>query len=393
MSTTAKSSEVIELLPQFIKALNQVQPEYSSADRIWQLPLRTGDKPTDWVMLRVAHYQETYYLSWTLCDLAVELDSRGRLRSPASESLAGEEMQKLAHALKHFNRQVRQIKRDWVNVYRRAEQHFPLAMRYGTLPKAILWEYYPDTYRVDTELGKALTGEFIAQVRAHKFQRDGTGHHKEMTLALYMRYCEVAYHANVTQPIIVIEPGTSVLDMYRWFADGRDDGLTKLPPDSAEDFSKWFSFRRGGGHPWEIHRGGNTTHIDLGVCYKHQNWSVFLEGSSTTRMAETIRIAVALTKASLPVEIYDAEKLVLRLLGMDNIGLIPDDQINHRAARYFDAADKVFDCAHLRDLPRNNRILPFVTWKPLAPLRPLMISPRSRPIIKNDAGETSGVPG
>jgi hypothetical protein len=393
MSTTAKSNEVFELLPQFIKALNRIQPEYSSADRIWQLPLRTGDKPTDWVMLRVAHYQETYYLSCTLCDLAVELDSRGRLSSSESESLAGEKEQKLGHALKYFNRQVRQIKQDWVSVYRQTEQHYPLAMRCGIVPKAILWEYYPDTYRVDTELGKALTGEFIAQVRAHKFQRDGTGHHKEMTLALYMRYCEVAYHANVTHPKTVIEPGTPVLDMYRWFADGRDEGLTKLPPDSAEDFSNWFSFRRGGGHPWEIHRGGNTTHIDLGVCYKHQNWSVFLEGSSTTRMAETIRIAVALTKANLPVEIDDADKLVLRLLGMDNIGIIPDHQSNHRAAQYFDAADKVFDCVHLRDLPRNNRILPFVTWKPLVPLRPLVVSPRSWLPIKNDAGETSGVAG
>jgi hypothetical protein len=75
-------------------------------------------------------------------------------------------------------------------------------------------------------------------------------------------------------------------------------------------------------------------------------------------------------KAGMPVEIHDAEKLMLRLLGMDNVGIIPEYLRNHRASQYFDDADKVFDCVHLYGLPRYNRILPFITWKPLAPLRP-----------------------
>ena len=88
-------------------------------------------------------------------------------------------------------------------------------------------------------------------------------------------------------------------------------------------------------------------------------------------MAETIRIALALTEADLPVEIHNAEELASRLLGQDNVGIVPEYISTHRADQDFDAADKVFDCLHLRDLPRNNRVLPFVTWKPLAPLRPL----------------------
>ena len=372
MSTTEKNTGVKTLLPQFIKDLNQLQPEYSSADRIWQLHLRTGHKPKDWVMLRVTHYQETYYLSWTLCELTLELDLRGLARTPAGENLADKEQRKLVYALKYLNRQVRRIKQDWVRFYRQTECHYPLSMRYGTLPKAILWKYYPDTYRVDTDLGKTLTREFISLVRTYKFHQDYKGHHKEMSLALYMRYCEVAYLANSAQLKRVIKPGTPGLDMYRRFADGRHEGLTELPPDSAEAFSKWYRSRLGG-HPWEIHRGGNTTHIDLGVMERHEGWSVYLCGSSTTRMAETIRIALALAKADLPVEINDAEKLMLRLLGMDNVGIIPDYVIGHRAAQYFDNGDEVFDCAHLRDLPRYNRILPFVMWKPLKPLRPRVV--------------------
>ena len=164
----------------------------------------------------------------------------------------------------------------------------------------------------------------------------------------------------------------SGLKMYQRFADGRHEGLTELPASSAEAFKDWYHSKRGGGHPWEIYRGGNTTHISLGVAERQEGWSVYLAGSSTTRMAETIRIALALQQAGLPVEVYGAEDFMLRLLGVDNLGLIPDYRMNHRAAQDFEAADKVFDCAHLYDLPRNNRIMPFVTWKPIAPLRPLV---------------------
>lgn len=88
MSTKEKNTGVKTLLPEFIKDLDRLQPEYSYADRIWQLHLRTGHKPKDWVMLRVTHYQETYYLSWTLCELTLELDSRGLARTSAGENLA-----------------------------------------------------------------------------------------------------------------------------------------------------------------------------------------------------------------------------------------------------------------------------------------------------------------
>ncbi len=90
-------------------------------------------------------------------------------------------------------------------------------------------------------------------------------------------------------------------------------------------------------------------------------------------MAETIRIALALVKEGLPVEIHDAEELQTRLLGMDNMGIIPKFIINHRASQNFEKADRVYDCAHLRDFSRKNRILSFISWKPIVPLRPRLV--------------------
>jgi hypothetical protein len=109
--------------------------------------------------------------------------------------------------------------------------------------------------------------------------------------------------------------------MYKRLADGRHEGLVDLPLESASAFDQWYHSSRGRGHPWEVYRAGSTTHTDLGVVEKAGGWSVFLRGSSTSRMAETIRIALGLEKEGLPVEIHDAEELSSRLLGMDNMDL------------------------------------------------------------------------
>jgi hypothetical protein len=138
-------------------------------------------------------------------------------------------------------------------------------------------------------------------------------------------------------------------------------------------FKKWYHSDRGGGHPWEVYRGGNTTYIDLGVIQKADGWSIFLRDSSTSRMAETRRIAQALDAEGLPVEVYDAEELRSRLLGLDNMGIIPRFTINHRASQNFDRGDKVYDWAHLHDFSRNNKLLPFISWKPIDPIRPKIV--------------------
>jgi hypothetical protein len=367
------NDKVTGLLPQFIKDLNRLQPEYSHGDRIWRFPMRTGTKPKDWAMAHVTHYQDIYYFSWTAGKLSLELNANGNATSSVPENPSGGELKKFAWSLNHFHRLVERIEKDWVSVYRETLRDYPLTMRYGIVPKSVIWKYYPDSYRPDTELGKARTAEFIEQVRAYKFREEYNGHHKKMTLALLMRYCKVAYLANRDQFKDAIAKGMSGLKMYRRFADGRDEGLSGLPLNSEDAFRKWYHSRRGGGHPWEIYRGGNTTHIDLGVIERHQGWSVFVHGSSTGRMVETVRIAMALVQGGLPVEIHGAEELMLRLLGMDNVGIIPEYLINHRAAQNFEKEDNVFDCAHLYNLPHNNRIRPFITWNPLTPLRPSTI--------------------
>jgi hypothetical protein len=69
-------------------------------------------------------------------------------------------------------------------------------------------------------------------------------------------------------------------------------------------------------------------------------------------MPQTIRIALALVKEGLPVEIHDAEELRTRLLGMDNMGIIPKFIMNHRASQNFEKGDRV----------HHELMLPFLPW-------------------------------
>ncbi|MBW2368052.1 MAG: hypothetical protein JRH15_09215 [Deltaproteobacteria bacterium] len=367
------SDETIRLLPQFINDINLTQPEFSSSDRIWRFPMRFGPTPKDWTMVHVTLYEDTYYCFWTEWDLSLELSTKGKIKKPAFWGLSDGDSEKFSYMLTGFTRVAKRITKDWLRVYRETLRDLPLDMRYGTLPKGVVWNYYPDWYRVDIDLGKGKTARFAGYVRAGKFRSDYAGHHREMDLSLFMKYCKVAYTANFRRLRRSIEKDMSGLEMYKRLADGRHEGLVDLPPESSDAFDQWYHSGRGGGHPWEVYRGGNTTHIDLGVTKKTDGWSVFLRGSSTSRMAETIKIALALAKEGLPVEIHDAEELRSRLLGMDNMGVIPKFTINHRDSQNFEKEDRVFDCAHLHDFSRKNRVLPFISWKPVDPLRPRIV--------------------
>ena len=55
-----------------------------------------------------------------------------------------------------------------------------------------------------------------------------------------MKYCKVAYTANLRQFKGAIEKDMSGLEMYKRLADGRHEGLVDLPPESAGVFKQWY---------------------------------------------------------------------------------------------------------------------------------------------------------
>ncbi|MBW1801354.1 MAG: hypothetical protein JRJ85_11585, partial [Deltaproteobacteria bacterium] len=130
-----------------------------------------------------------------------------------------------------------------------------------------------------------------------------------------------------------------------------------------------------GGHPWEIKRGGNTTHIDLSVSrpsfLRKEGFRIELRGASIHRLAETIKMFLAIFDASLPISIADPEGIRKRLLAQDNIGIIPRYHSLHRANQHFRDDQHVYDALYYDDLGRyKRRITPFIAWEPLPVIKP-----------------------
>ena len=90
-------------------------------------------------------------------------------------------------------------------------------------------------------------------------------------------------------------------EQYYLHADGRDDGLQDIDADSPEAFREWLHNReRFGGHPWEVCRGGNSTHIDLRVMEDDRGYFLYLVGDAWSRTIETVKFYLALTRANIP---------------------------------------------------------------------------------------------
>ena len=117
----------------------------------------------------------------------------------------------------------------------------------------------------------------------------------------------------------------SARDRYRKHADGRHGGLLSLPEESSDAFLKWLASPEWHGtHPWEIRRGGNTTHISLCAFAEGGGVRLTLAGSATTRAAETMKMALALWRAGIQFILHEEDLHLRRVKGEDWIGLYPD---------------------------------------------------------------------
>ncbi len=140
-------------------------------------------------------------------------------------------------------------------------------------------------------------------------------------LSLFIFPVKLLYHS--TEPLITLRGILPAKVLYDRFADGRDDGLGGVDPNSSAAFDDWYKNRRPLGHPWEVCRGGNSTHISLYVTKSDKGYYLGLSGSSWSRSIETIKFYLALRKCGVAVCLYRAKEITDRLLEKDLIGIVP----------------------------------------------------------------------
>jgi len=148
-------------------------------------------------------------------------------------------------------------------------------------------------------------------------------------------------------------------------ADGRDGGLKGIAGDSQEAFYDWYQGSdRIGAHPWEICRGGNSTHISLYVMYDDDSWKLRLAGSSIARVEETVKMAIALYDKNIPFTLDDAEGILHMVTGNDYIGIVPDYIIPRYCHSLFPNKDKIIDFINL-GYEEDEVIISNAYWYPL----------------------------
>lgn len=248
----------------------------------------------------------------------------------------------------------------------KVNKNLPPELRTGTIRRKDYFDLFPEYRKAFFDgLTQGDIEAFIQYAKEEPKREESTiGHVQSMTANDYFNMCAIGYKANNYKDCTLVPK-----EQYKRNADGRDEGLTQIDPDSAEAFDLWYSSPRGGGHPWEIFPGGNSTHISLYVCKDKKGYYYILSGNSDERCIETIRMYLALRKNEIFVYLPGSEVLIDRLLETEKIGIVPDGIF----PRYCDTLFPGEEINSFMNLPYEQKdkekMLPFCEWQQLKEIR------------------------
>ena len=260
--------------------------------------------------------------------------------------------------------------------------NLPYWFRTGVIRRTALWEKDPEYSKQNALDG--LTPETVEEFKrllcsgVNDVQK--IGRIKAFTANDFFRACALGYKA-----LGYDCEDRSPSELHRKYADGRDEGLTGacyglnegpgIDFDNPVAWNQWYFGARSGGHPWEIVRGGNSTHVDLVVRHDERDLEWMLPAgkisqeeyerrkanagfyfliSGKHRPLESVTFYTTLSAAGLPVILNDAEEIMARFDGSDYVGIVP----RHDSTKYCESTfparyGRVIDAFHVFDEDMN----------------------------------------
>lgn len=235
------------------------------------------------------------------------------------------------------------------------KDNLPLIHRKGTISGKDFWKGFPDARESIMEgMSESDCNEFVTLMQ--EFEKDAVPSERlnKMTADLFFECCSLGYEINGYD----IE-GLSPSEQYKKYADGRDEGLLEIDSSSAEVFENWKNDKsRFGGHPWEVMRGGNSTHVDFYPCKDDKGYYFMLDGDS--RKKEVAMFYLALYRANIPVGLYNGRFIANAFTGTDRIGIVPNGVFPRYCHSMFPKED-VIDFVNIYD-DEMDSIKDYVTW-------------------------------
>lgn len=245
----------------------------------------------------------------------------------------------------------------------------PYKFRTGVIKRSILWERDPAWKEHNLDgVNEGIFKRFKELMAEGIKDRNSIGRMKSMTANDFFNACSLGYKA-----CGYADSDESPVEQYLKHADGRDEGLTGkgaglhrgsgIDASSPEAWDTWFfNKERRGGHPWEVCRGGNSTHVSLFVFYDHGelnpwdrdklpgNPGYYFAVAGKHRPAEAIAFYTALYDAGYPVTLCDANEIMARLEATDYVGIVPRHVIPKYCESLFPAKyGHVIDFMHVYD--------------------------------------------
>jgi hypothetical protein len=310
-----------------------------------------------WYTLSFSEYQNVYYIAidGSLTIQANAADFQKDLQHSHDE-LCDWLYQKVNSTVKKLAENA-----DEYNAY--VENNLSYRKRYGKLLRSDYWsinqeekDYFASDFAdEDIKRFKKIAETSVLKTHKNKIKRMNAGD--------FFGFCKICYEANdyfskQNKPL-------DAKEMYLNMADGRDCGLRSICTDSDAVFLQWHTNESHcGGHPWEICRGGNSTHISLYVHREANEWMIILAGSSRTRAVETIRMALALHKNNIPFNLRDADELYRMLTGQDFIGIVPEYVFPRYCHSSFPKEDRIIDFMNLYH-EHEQKIINKAHWYPI----------------------------
>ena len=262
---------------------------------------------------------------------------------------------------------IEMLKKNKYNSY--IEKNLDKRLRYGTITRKDYYNLFPearsnyleDLKESEIEKFKKNVEWQINLPQNPKYEWKPSieiGRLKHITANDFYKFCLLGYNANKYKE----HKGLTAKEAYYKYADGRDENLKDIDENSYEDFDRWFNDKnKFSGHPWEVCRGGNSTHISLYVGQDDYGYYLILDGKSFGRSIETIRFYNALKDNNAPVFLNDAEEILNRILEKDKIGVVPDYAITEYQESRF-PSEKIVDFVNL-DYEKENEMIKLVKWQ------------------------------
>lgn len=309
-----------------------------------------------WYKFTVCHYQENYFFF-------VDGKLTYHLKAEPEKEYGVDTAELLDWLTESSFHCIESLNLGFYNDYVR--QHLPYRKRIGKIERSDYWNIIPE--EKEWYLKKITPEEIKRFERFVLLQTDEKPQSRlqDMTAALFFHYCRLGYEPNgLCRPDDV----RTDEELYRANADGRDGGLMELELNSPGAYQDWFDGHAYMiGHPWEVCRGGNSTHISLFVRRDERGWWLSLAGKSRARSVETIKFFLALCEHQIPVQLCDANELLGMVTGKDYIGIVPEGVTPRYCASFFPTEENIIDYMNLGD-EQMEAIIEKADWYPLETL-------------------------